>query len=138
VKQPSLDRLREILASARTIAVVGYSKNPARPSHWIAEYLHGRGYRVIPVNPGIESALGERCYRRLSEVPDAIDVVNVFRSPEHVPEVVEDAIAKKAPVVWLQEGAENWEAAERAEAAGAEAIVGRCIFRDHASLIGGS
>ena len=137
MSNPSNERIREILASARTIAVVGYSKNPARPSHWIAKYLKAQGYRVIPVNPGIESALGETCYRTLADVPDDVDLVDVFRSPEHVPEIVEHAIAKKARVLWLQEGAENWEAAARAREAGLEAIVGRCIFRDHAALAAG-
>lgn len=134
--EPTDDRIRQILLHARTIAVVGFSAKPERPSHWIAEYLQRNGYRVIPVNPGIEEALGEKCYRTLAEVPDAVDLVDIFRSPEHVPEVVEHAIAKGAKVVWMQEGAENEEAAAAARRAGLEAVVGRCIFRDHASWIG--
>lgn len=132
---PSSDRLREILQEARTIAVVGYSRNPERASHWIAEYLQRAGYRVIPVNPGIEAALGEKCFRTLAEVDAPVDLVNVFRSPPHVPEVVDHAIAKGARVVWMQEGAENEDAATAARAAGLEAVVGRCIYRDHARLV---
>jgi hypothetical protein len=134
---PQIDsaRIRDILTSARTIAVVGYSNNPDRPSHWIAEYLHQNGYRVIAVNPGIETALGDRCYPNLAAIPEPVDLVDIFRSPPQVPEVVEQAIAKKARVVWMQEGAENAEAAERAEAAGLVAIVGRCIYRDHKALV---
>ncbi|HKD99806.1 MAG TPA: CoA-binding protein [Planctomycetota bacterium] len=135
---PTSERLREIFRATRTIAVVGYSRNPARASHWIAEYLKERGgYRVIPVNPGVESALGERCYRTLAEVPDAVDLVDVFRTPSAVPEVVDHAIRKGAKVVWMQEGAEHEGAADAARKAGLDAVVGRCIFRDHSSLVGG-
>lgn len=134
---PSLERLRAILAGTRVIAVVGFSANPERPSHWIAAYLQGRGYRVIPVNPGLDQGIGERCYPTLADVPEPVDLVDIFRSPPHVPEVVEHAIAKKAKVVWMQEGAENEEAAARARAAGLEAVVGRCIYRDHAALVAG-
>ncbi len=131
---PPPERLRQILEETRTIAVIGYSRNSARPSHWIAEYLRNEGYRVIPVNPGIDSALGETCYRTLDDVPDEVDLVDVFRSPPAVPEVVEQAIRKRARVVWMQEGAEHPGAAETARAAGLEVVVGRCIFRDHADL----
>jgi uncharacterized protein len=134
----SPSRIRELLLATRTIAVVGYSRNPARPSHWIAQYLKERGYRVIPVNPGVASALGETCYRSLADVPDAVDLVNIFRSPPAVGEVVEHAIAKKVKVVWMQEGAENETAADAARQAGIEAVVGRCIYRDHGRLLGGA
>lgn len=132
----STDRIRDLLLRTRTIAVVGYSANPARASHWIAEYLQRVGYRVVPVNPGLESALGERCFRSLADVDVPVDLVNVFRSPPAVPEIVEQAIAKRARAVWMQEGAENEQAASAARAAGLEAIVGRCIFRDHSALLG--
>lgn len=134
-RNPGSDGLREILLKCRTIAVVGYSHKPERPSHWIAEYLKQNGYRVIPVNPGIDSALGERCYKTLAEVPDAVDLVDIFRSPPAVPAIVDQAIAKGAKVVWMQEGAEHEEAAVRAAAVGLSAVCGRCIYRDHAALI---
>jgi hypothetical protein len=126
------------LTSARTIADVGYSANPERPSHWIAVYLKRHGYRVIPVNPGLDTALGETCYRTLLDVPDSVDIVNVFRSPDAVPAIVDHAIAKGARVVWMQEGAENLDAAAKAEAAGLVAVVGRCIYRDHAAFVAGA
>lgn len=134
----SPQRLREILTQARVVAVVGYSPNPERPAHWIAQYLKDNGYRVIPVNPGLDEALGERCYRTLADLPDSVDLVNIFRSPPAVPEIVVQAIEKRVKVVWMQEGAENADAASAAEAAGLEAVVGRCIFRDHASFVKGT
>ncbi|MFN0205314.1 MAG: CoA-binding protein [Planctomycetota bacterium] len=134
-ENPSIAEIRELLHKSRVIAVVGYSKNPARASHWIAEYLQQKGYRIIPVNPGIDAALGEKCYRTLADVPDEVDLVNIFRSPPEVPAIVEEAIRKKAKVVWMQEGAENEPAAKRAIEGGLRAVVGRCIFRDHAALV---
>lgn len=134
MRNPSDSEILEILQETRIIAVVGYSKNPARASHWIAEYLQQKGYRIIPVNPGIDAALGEKCYRTLADVPDSVDLVNIFRSPPEVPAIVEEAITKKAKVVWMQEGAENEPAAARAIEGGLRAVVGRCIFRDHAAL----
>jgi predicted CoA-binding protein len=136
--QTHLDRIREILTAAKTIADVGYSQNPGRPSHWIAVYLQRHGYRVIPVNPGLDEGLGEKCYPTLLDVPEAVDIVNIYRSPPAVPEVVDHAIAKGAKVVWMQEGAENPDAAAKAEAAGLVAVVGRCIYRDHMALVAGA
>ncbi|MBI3819558.1 MAG: CoA-binding protein [Planctomycetes bacterium] len=134
---PDDNSLRALLQESKTIAVVGFSKNPARPSHWIAEYLQQNGYRVIPVNPGLELGLGKICYKTLADVPGAIDIVNIFRSPRHVPDVVRAAIIKNARAVWMQEGAENEEAAADARAAGLVTVVGRCIFQDHARLVRG-
>lgn len=132
---PTNGEIAELLKSARTIAVVGFSNNPDRPSHWISVYLQQNGFRVVPVNPGIDAALGEKCYKTLAAVPDEIDIVNIFRSPDQVPPVVADAITKKARAVWMQEGAENFEAAAASRAAGMITIVGRCIFRDHGMLV---
>lgn len=136
-ENPRDDELREILQNAKTIAVVGYSPNAERPSHWIAEYLQKNGYRVIPVNPALDVALGEKCYKTISEIPDIVDIVNIFRSPPHVPQVVHEAITRSSPVIWMQEGAENMKAADEARSFGITTVVGRCIYRDHASLIRG-
>ena len=101
---PSADPIQEILHQAKIIAVVGLSSSPERPSYGVSEYLQSRGYRVVPVNPNETEVLGEKAYPRLEEVPERIDIVDVFRRPEAVPEVVESAIAVGAPVVWMQLG----------------------------------
>jgi predicted CoA-binding protein len=123
-----------ILRSARTIAVVGLSNKPDRPSYEVASYLQQAGYRIIPVNPTIAEALGERAYRSLREIPEPVDVVQIFRRPSEVPAVVEDAIAIGAKVVWMQPGAENEQAAARARAAGLEAVVGACMMTVHRAM----
>ncbi len=118
----------EILRQAKTVAVVGWSEKTDRPSHWIAEYLQRAGYAVTRVNPG----LAQRGIAGVAAaIPQGTDVVDVFRSPEHVPEVVSEAIAAGAKVVWLQPGAENEAAAAMARAAGLEAVVGECIYLEH-------
>src|SRR5579884_2755874 len=101
---PTADDLRRLLASIRTIAVVGLSENPARDSHHVAAYLKQHGYRIIPVNPNATEILGEKCYARLEDVPEKIDLVDVFRRPEAVPEIVESALGVGAGALWLQEG----------------------------------
>lgn len=125
------DGLKEILDSSKTIAVVGLSNKPDRPSYDVASYLQRVGYRIIPVNPNIAEVLGEKAYKSLREIPDRVDVVQVFRWPQHVPAIVEDAIAIGARVVWMQPGTENEEAAARAEAAGLRAVVGACMMTVH-------
>ena len=117
------DSIRTILENAKTLAVVGLSSKPTRPSH---------GVRIIPVNPGEESVLGEKAYAAVDLVPDAVDVVVIFRRPECVPEVVEEAIRKGAKVVWMQEGVVNEDAARRAREAGLEVVQDRCILKEHA------
>ncbi|HQL31249.1 MAG TPA: CoA-binding protein, partial [Thermoanaerobaculales bacterium] len=114
------DPIRTLLASARTIAVVGCSADPERDSHHVAAYLQRAGYRVIPVNPAVEELLGERCYPDLAAIPDdvAIDIVDVFRRPEHVPPIAEQAIARGARALWLQLGVSHPEAERRAAEAG--------------------
>jgi uncharacterized protein len=124
----------EILQSARTIAVVGLSGKRYRPSYGVAEYLKRSGYRVIPVNPEESEVLGERSYPDLDSVPGEVDVVDIFRRSEFVPEVVEAAIRKGAKVVWMQEGVIHEEAARRAREAGLTVVMDRCILKDHRRL----
>ena len=130
----SEDGLRKILTTSKTIAVVGLSNNPERPSYDVANYLKDHGYRIIPVNPTIKEALGEKAYPSLKEIPERVDVVQIFRRPEDVPAVVDDAIAIGAKVVWMQPGAENEDAAAKAEAAGLKAVIGACMRTVHRTL----
>jgi predicted CoA-binding protein len=123
-----------ILHSARTIAVVGLSGKRFRPSYGVAEYLQRAGYRIIPVNPHETAVLGEKCYPDLDAVPEPIDIVDVFRRSEFVPEIVEAAIRKGATAVWMQEGVIHEQAARRAEAAGLTVVMDRCILKDHRRL----
>ena len=116
----------------KTIAVVGLSSDPARPSYGVARYLQRQGYRIIPVNPNEREVLGERAYPSLREIPVPVDVVDVFRRPEYVPEVVDDAIAIGAPVLWLQQGVIHPRAAARAQAAGLVVVMDRCMKVEHA------
>jgi len=122
--------LREI----RTIAVVGLSPKPHRPSYRIARALQRFGFRIIPVRPALGEALGERAYARLADVPERIDLVNVFRAAQHVDEIVEDCVKLGLKRIWLQDGIVNEAAAERAQAAGIEVVMDRCIWRDFTGL----
>ena len=124
--------VEKILASARTIAVVGLSPDPRRPSHGVARYLQRAGYRIIPVNPNVEEVLGERAYPGLRQVPQPVDVVDVFRRSEFVGPIVEDAIAITARAIWLQDGVVDEEAAARARAAGLDVVMDDCMMRRHA------
>ncbi len=126
------DRITAILEKYKTVAVVGLSSKPTRPSYGVASYLKARGYRIIPVNPNEKAVLNEKAYPTLDDVPDAVEVVVIFRRPEFVPEVVERAIRKGARVVWMQEGIAHEEAAARARAAGLEVVQDRCILKEHA------
>jgi predicted CoA-binding protein len=126
-----MDPIAQVLKESKTIAVVGLSSNPQKPSYEVAQYLQERGYKVIPVNPNLTEALGEKAYPDVLSIPETVDVVDIFRPPEAVPEIVEQAIAKKAKVVWMQPGAENLAAAERAMQAGLQVIVGVCMMREH-------
>jgi uncharacterized protein len=130
------DPVYELLSRARTIAVVGLSNSPLRPSHGVAAYLQSQGYSIIPVNPQITEALGERSYPSLLKVPEKIDIVDVFRRPEYVDEVVEQAIQLKIPAIWLQEEVINERAAERARQAGMFVVMDRCILREHRARFG--
>jgi predicted CoA-binding protein len=122
----------QILATARTIAVVGLSPDPRRPSHGVARYLQRAGYRIIPVNPNVDQVLGERAYGSLREVSEPVDVVDVFRRSEFVGPIVDDAIAMRAHAVWLQDGVVDELAAQRARAAGLDVVMDDCMMRRHA------
>jgi predicted CoA-binding protein len=121
----------ELLKTSRTIAVVGLSSKRFRPSHGVAEYMQRNGYRIIPVNPFVQAVLGEKCYPDLDSIPERVDIVDIFRRAEFVPEIVEAAIRIGARAVWMQEGVVHEEAAERARAAGLEVVMDRCILKDH-------
>jgi len=131
-----IDPIEKVLRESKTIAVVGLSNNPARPSYDVAKYLREQGYKIIPVNPTVSEVLGERSYPDVLSTPEPVDVVDIFRNPDAVPEIVEQAIAKKAKVVWMKPGAENLQAAERAMQAGLEVLVGVCMMREHRRLQG--
>ena len=126
-----MDPLEKILRQAETIAVVGLSNHTERPAYDVARYLQRNGYRIIPVNPHEIEVLGEKAFPDLLSVPQRIDIVDIFRRPEFVPEIVQQAIARNAKVVWMQPGAENYDAAEQAEQAGLVAIVGMCLRVQH-------
>ena len=129
------DGLRELLATSQTVAIVGWSSNPARPSHTITEYLRSAGYHVLPVNPEVGTAGGTPAYTSLHDIPVPIDIVTVFRRPEFVLEVVDDAVAVGAKALWLQDGVVHEQAADRALAAGLRVVMDRCIRRDHRRLL---
>ena len=125
------EQITELLKNARNIAVIGLSDSPVRTSYGVSEYMQSKGYHIIPVNPLIRESLGEKAYASLSEVPEKIDIVNVFRRPEHVPEIVDDAIRLKVPAVWMQEGVIHEEAANRLRQAGIFVVMDRCILKEH-------
>jgi predicted CoA-binding protein len=126
-----MSRISELLHTSRTIAVVGLSSKRFRPSYGVAEYLQRSGYRIIPVNPEEIEVLGERSYPDLDSVSEVIDIVDIFRRPDFVPEIVEAAIRKRAKLVWMQEGVSHSAAARRAEEAGLAVVMDRCILKDH-------
>jgi len=125
------DEISELLAKAKIIAVVGLSSDPMRPSFGVSQYMQRKGYRIIPVNPNEKTVLGEKAYDGLSDVPDKIDVVDVFRRPEFVPEIVDEAIRLKIPFLWLQEGVVHPSAANKAREAGMIVVMDRCILKEH-------
>lgn len=122
---------QEIFANSRTIAVVGLSAKPTRASHGVAEYFQSQGYRIIPVNPKETEVLGEKSYPDLKAIPEPVDLVNVFRRPEHVPEIVEEAIAIGARALWLQQGIRHPEAEARAREAGLLVVADACMMVVH-------
>jgi len=127
--------MKEILLSATTVASVGLSSNQEKESYWIAAYLKEQGYRIIPVNPTATEILGEKAYPDLSSVPEKVDVVQVFRKPEDVPPVVEEAIKIGAKVVWMQEGISHAESAKKAREAGLQVIMDACMRATHRRLM---
>jgi len=128
---PTTDPILDLLRNAKTIAVVGLSSNSARPSNAVAAYLQSVGYRIIPVNPNESEVLGEKSYARLEEVPEPIDIVDVFRRSENVPSVADSAIATRAKALWLQLGIENAEAAAKAQGAGLTVVENACLLIEH-------
>ena len=133
---PASDPIRNLLERSRTIAVVGLSDSPLRPSHGVSAYMQAQGYRIIPVNPKIQGALGEKSYPSLLEVPETIDIVNVFRRPEFVEEIVDQAIRLGIPAVWMQEGVIHPTAAEKARKAGMFVAMDLCILKEHRARFG--
>jgi len=125
------DPITELLKRSKTIAVVGLSDNPLRPSHGVSAYMQAQGYRIIPVNPEIGEALGEPAYSSLLSVPEKMDIVNIFRRSEYVEEIVDQAIQLKVPAVWMQEDVVNEKAAEKARKAGIFVVMDQCILKEH-------
>jgi predicted CoA-binding protein len=123
--------LADLLRKSRVIAVVGLSSKKFRPSYGVAEYMQKEGYRIIPVNPNETEVLGEKAYARLEDVPEHIDIVDIFRRSEFVPPLVEDAIRMGASAVWMQEGVVHEQAAEKARSAGLVVVMDRCILKEH-------
>jgi uncharacterized protein len=124
-------KIGEIFKNCKTIAVVGLSADESRPSHRIARYLQGCGFKVIPVNPTIKEVLGEKAYPGLRDIPQHVDIVDVFRKAEDVPPIADDAIAIGAKCLWMQEGIVNKQAAKKAEQAGLQVVMDRCIMMEH-------
>jgi predicted CoA-binding protein len=132
-----INTLRRILKENHVIAVVGLSADWFRPSYFAAKYMQEHGYRVIPVNPKYDSILGEKCYRSLRDIPERVDIVDIFRKTEDVMPIADDAIAIRAKVLWQQLGVRNEGAAAKARAAGLEAVLDRCVKIEHGRLFGG-
>jgi predicted CoA-binding protein len=131
------DTIRRILKGCRTIAVVGLSAQWHRPSFFAAKYMQEHGYRVIPVNPGQDSIMGEKCYKRLADIPEKVDIVDCFRKSSEIAAIADEAIAIGAKVLWMQLGVESAEARRKAEAAGLEVIENHCVKIEHGRFFGG-
>ena len=127
--------LTRLLQEAKTIAVVGLSDNPGRASYGVARFLQVQKFQVVPVNPGLSEVLGEKCYARVQDIPGEVDIVDIFRKSEFVPEVVADALLKRPRCIWMQEGVIHPEAAKTAEAAGVAVVMERCILKELARLL---
>lgn len=126
-----MDEIQDILSNCHTIAVVGLSSKHHLPSYGVSEYMQSSGYRIIPVNPREKEILGEKCYSSLEEVPEKVDLVDIFRAPEHVAGIVDSAIRIGARAIWMQEGVVDAAAAQRARQAGLQVIMDRCILKEH-------
>ena len=131
MKTTATDEIGELLKRTKTIAVVGLSDSPLRPSYGVSAYMQSHGYKIIPVNPSIRGALGEKAVASLAEIDEKIDIVDVFRRPEYVPELVDEAIRLKVPAIWLQEDVIHEEAAEKARKAGIFVVMDKCILKEH-------
>lgn len=132
---PPSEEIKTILERYKTVAVVGLSPKPQRDSHKVAKYLQENHYRIVPVNPGQKKILGEKCYPNLKSIPFPIDVVDIFRKPESIPPVVDDAIAIEAKVVWMQLGLAHNEMADKARKAGLEVVMNKCIKIEHINML---
>jgi predicted CoA-binding protein len=130
-RQDSEAEITEILNTYRVVAVVGLSSDPHRPSYQVAQYLQEHGYRIVPVNPGCQEVLGEKCYAGLRDIPFAVEIVDIFRKVEAIPAIVDDAIALGAKVVWMQQGLEEPHAARKAKQAGLRVVMDRCLKIEH-------
>jgi uncharacterized protein len=126
-----LDSIRDLLQRSKTIAVVGLSDSPMRPSYGVSAYMQSQGYKIIPVNPTIAESLGEKSYPTLRSIPEKIDIVDIFRRPEYLEDIVDQAIELKIPAVWMQEGVINQKAAQKAEKAGIFVVMDLCILKEH-------
>ena len=133
---PNKQKIKELLEEAKVIAVVGHSDKPYRTSYQIAHFLRNAGYKVYPVNPTVDQIDGEKSYASLDEIPEPIDIVDVFRRAEHLPQVVEDSIRTNAKAVWGQLGVVDWEAGKKAEEAGMDVVMDLCIKIEHQRLMG--
>lgn len=131
------DQIKKILMKYKTIAVVGLSRKWNRPSHFASKYMKDHGYKIIPVNPGYDEILGEKCYPTLLDIPEPVDIVDIFRRSDDVPPIVDDAIKIGAKVVWMQLTVINEEAAQKAEDAGLEVVMDRCVKIEHGRFFGG-
>lgn len=135
-QNPTPDEIRALLKNVRTIAVVGLSPQPARPSFVVSRAMQDFGYRIVPVRPAVSEVLGEKAYATLAEVPEPIDLVNVFRAAEHVDAIVAECLRLNIPAIWIQEGIRNETAAQRARDAGMTVVMDRCIYKDYVELMG--
>jgi uncharacterized protein len=133
---PNSDRILELLTRAKNIAVVGLSYSPLRPSFGVSAYMQAQGYKIIPVNPLISESLGEKSYKSLLDIPEKVDIVNVFRRPEYVNEIVEQAIQLRIPAIWMQEEVINEPAAAKARRAGVFVVMDLCILKEHKARFG--
>ena len=133
-ENPDREAIKDILKQANNVAVVGLSDKPDRTPHMVAAAMQSRGYRIIPVNPNADQILGEKCYASLTDIPDQVDIVDVFRRSEHTPPIAEEAARIKAKVLWLQQGVYNEEAAKIAQDGGLQVIMDRCIKVEDAVL----
>lgn len=135
LNNPPGEEIKSILLTAKIIAIVGLSNNPERDSYRVASYLKEHGYKIIPVNPGATEILGEKVYKHLEEVPEHIDIVDIFRKPEAVPEIVDSAIKIGAKVVWMQEGIVHNISAQKAINAGLKVVMNKCIMKEHKKIL---
>jgi hypothetical protein len=134
-QNPAPDEIRALLKKVRTIAVVGLSPQPARPSYFVAKAMQRFGYRIVPVRPAVSEVLGEKAYATLADVPGPIDLVDVFRAAEHVDAIVDECLRLKIPAIWIQEGIINEAAAQKARDAGMTVVMDRCIYKDYVELM---